>query len=232
MDYRGLQIFVAHPLKDIRENLVRSLRHLEFETFGIGELDPVLLDRRRDSILFLFIAIREDWDWRLFADTLLGDKNPPPLVALGTDDTPEGFAASIPESGVQAVAGMERYLKSIDARGHRHYVRFGTHNASIATFGFYRDGARYAGIVHDISVAGISCTFRPEPPSMSDRRVKELQLNLPLNRLVVSGRFTTYRMVAGQKVHVFLFDRSVSDEIQDSIYEFIYSSLEMKLSLR
>lgn len=232
MDYRGLQIFVAHPLQGIRDNLVRLLRLREFETFGIGELHPGGFVRRRQSVFFISISADENWDWRIFADSLLLDETPPRFVALGTEKTPKGFTAAVPEWDEDAVEGMERYLNSIQARGHRHYVRFGKHNASIATFSFYRDAVRNAGIVHDISVAGISCTFRPEPLLLRDRRVKDFQLNLQEQRILVSGHFTTQRMAAGHKVRVFLFDRDYNLETQDIIYNFIYSSLETKLSLR
>ena len=233
MDYRGQQIFIIHPNQDFREELVRSLRYNEFETFGISETDADVISKRRDSVVFLHIADDEGWNWRDFADRIRRFEMPQKIVALGTAsvELPEGFDNIIEYSKNNFLESILSYLGKINARGHRHYVRFGSQNASIATFEFHRDGNRYAGVIHDISIAGMSCTFKPEPENIGHMTVDEIILSIPDYRASLSGRFTSKRVVAGQIIHVFQITGNISDQIRNHIYDFIYSSLETKLSL-
>ena len=123
------------------------------------------------------------------------------------------------------------YLENNDARGLRHFVRFGSQNASIAMFNFVQNEHRYAGVIHDISSGGISCTFKPEPEHLEHLPVTRMNVSLPTGMVSLSGRFTAGRMVAGQPVHIFEFDPEPAEEAKKHIYNFIYASLETKLSL-
>jgi hypothetical protein len=107
----------------------------------------------------------------------------------GLADIPKGFKATLDGNPEDLRTSVEGFLDQIGAKGHRHFVRFGNHYASIATFGFQRDGKRYAGVVHDISAVGISCTFKPEPDQVGHMIVHDMQLNLPGYRAVIPGTF-------------------------------------------
>ena len=232
MDYLGQQIFIIHPDRDVRDGLVRSLQRNEFETFGISEPDVHTISKRRDSVVFLYISDDKDWNWRNFMNRIRGFEKPQKIVALGSVDLPDGFDTVIENSEDRIMDSILSYLSEINARGHRHFVRFGSQIASIATFEYHKDGNRYAGVIHDISVAGMSCTFKPEPENIDHMTVDEIIVSIPDYRASLSGRFTFKRVVGGQIIHVFHITGDISGQIRDHIYDFIYSSLETKLSLR
>lgn len=231
MENQGPQIFIIHPDRDFRDNLVHELRENEFEAFAISQSELDELSNRRDSIYFLHAAENGDWDWQGISEGLRHDSHGQTLVAMGSSTQPEGFDGSIGYSEKGFSEAVTGYLDHLGARGHRHYIRFGSQYASIATFDFHRGEKRFAGIIHDISAAGVSCTFRPEPESLGRKSVKDMHLNLPGYRATVSGHFVSHRVVAGQTIRVFNFDGDVSDEVREHIHDFIYSSLETKLSL-
>ena len=234
MEYRGHQIYIIHPDRDFRETAVQFLRDKEYETFGFGDTDPVVLDNRRESVIFLHTSPDSDWDCRTLAQSLKNDRDDGDdvhLVALGEGDTSDCFESSVSGTGDELLSGILGFLEHSDARGHRHFVRFGSQNASIATFEFHAQGRRYAGVIHDISVRGMSCTYMPEPEDTGPRRISDMVVNLPGRRCTVSGKMTGRRHVAGHIIHVFMFDREISRETIDDLHEFIYSSLSMKLSV-
>ena len=231
MDYRGQQIFIIHPDNKFRDELVQFLRNNEFETFGVDEPNATTISNRRESILFLHSSEDENWHWQSFVEQIRVDCPDQLIVALGTEKKPEGIDIFFDYTEEDFGGRIIKYLDEINARGHRHFIRFGSQNASIATFDYQYESMRYAGIIHDISIADISCTFKPEPETVGHMPIDDLYLNLPGFRTSINGRFTTGRVVAGQKIHVFHFIGNISDECKNHIHDFIYSSLELKLSL-
>ena len=231
MEYRGHQVFIIHPDREFLENAVGRLRDEEYETFGFGEADPLSLDRHRESVIFLYTGSGSLQDDCSLSQSLKDDDYDVHLVALGDGNPDDCFDACISGSREDLVAGILDYLKESGARGHRQHVRFGNLVASIATFEFHDRGRRYAGVVHDISVRGMSCTYMPEPEDPGPRIVTEMHVNLPGHRCTVSGRMTGRRRIAGHIIHIFMFDSETPGDIVDDLHDFIYSSLSMKLSV-
>ncbi len=231
MDYQGHQIFIVHPDQDICKRLVRALRRNEYEAYGFSSLDTDITVMQRDSIIFLLVSDDEDWDWRDFVNRARELEISMSLVALGAVELPENFDSFIRFSDDEGLETIKNHLDSVNAQGHRHFVRFGSQFASIATFNFHLGERLYAGVIHDLSSTGMSCTFKPEPESIKNMPVDNLNLNIHGYRAVLSGSFSSSRVVAGQIIHVFNFKDNIPDDAMDHIYDFIYSSLETKLSL-
>jgi hypothetical protein len=231
MDERGRQIFIVHHDPVLRENLVFRLRHLEFEAYGIEKPGDVELKGRRDSVLFLNPADLKSGEVERLIDRMNSGSEPLQVVSLGKVKRSSRVDAVIEAEPDELLDGIVAYLEEIHARGHRHHVRFGSQNASIAMFNFVQDERRFAGVIHDISSAAISCTFRPEPENIDDVPISRMDISLPSDKLPLSGRFTIDREVAGHPVHVFIFDDNLPVEHKQHIYNFIYTSLETKLSL-
>ena len=231
MDYQGRQIFIAHPDPDVCNKLVRALRRNEYETFGFYKLDVDISILMRDSVIFISISEDSSWDWREFLRSVGELEVNVAMVAFGVSELPEGFSYFIESADDKSLDGMLAYLEKIQARGPRHFVRFGSQLASIATFNFHYGDRLFAGVIHDVSSTGLSCTFKPEPDTPIPEEVEDLNLNIHGYRISLGGKFTLDRVSAGQIIHVFNFKDSIPDEALDSIYDFIYSSLETKLYL-
>lgn len=227
MDGKGYQIFVIHPEKLLRDELVHQLREREYEAFGMAELNFDHSAGFPGSIVILganhlspqsAAGLSEHRSGRII------------LAALGSSGFSGTFDHIIPDEA--DIEGVLNVLTAIRARGPRSFVRFGGHLASIASFSFTADEKHYAGTIHDISTAGFSCTFRPEPEPFPDPDIRHMQLNLPGHRLSLSGRFSGHRVFAGQSIHIFLFVDEIDPDIRECIRNFIYRSLEMKLALQ
>jgi len=231
VDYQGHQIFIVHPDKEICKQLVRTLRRKEYETYGISDLKTDISVMQRDTVIFLKISENDSWNWRHFASLVFKLNISLRIVALAGSEIPDGFDRLIEASDYSACEPILNYLEEHDVQGHRHFVRFGSQFASIATFNFHSGDRLFAGIIHDLSSTGVSCTFKPEPEVLEHQQVDIFNLNISGYRISLSGSFASKRVVAGQIIHVFNFEGSIPDEAMDHIYDFIYSSLETRLSL-
>ncbi|GEM_PF-2292935 len=231
MDYQGHQIFIVHPDPDICKKMVRSLRRSEYETYGLSSLDSDITVMKMNTVIFLLVSDNKAWDWRSYVNRVRELKIPLRIAALGPSERPEGFDSFIESTDDKGLEAIQRYLESINAQGYRHFVRFGSQLASIATFNFHLGDRLYAGVIHDLSSKGMSCTFKPEPENFKPVKIENLNLNIHGYRAVLNGSFSSSRVVAGQKIHVFNFKNDIPDNAMDHIYDFIYSSLETKLSL-
>ena len=227
MDGKGYQVFVIHPEKPLRDELVHQLRDREYEAFGMAEFTLDHSAGSPDSIVILGAN-------HLSPQSVAGLSKHRPgriiLAALGSSGFSGTFDHVITDE--TDIDGVLNVLTEIRARGPRSFVRFGGHAASIATFSFTAGGKHYAGMIHDISTAGFSCTFRPEPEPFPDPDIRHMQLNLPGHRLSLSGRFSGHRVLAGQSIHIFLFIDEIEPDIRECIRDFIYRSLELKLALQ
>jgi len=232
VDYRGQQVFVFHPDARSGERIVEHLRQREYEAYGLDRLDWADLNRRRDSVVCVQAEQAEHWDWKGFPRHRPEGTPVPRMIALNTTSAVGGYDESLTAEPGKTAQRLAERLDEIGARGHRRHIRFGSQNSSIATFDFQIDDRRYAGIIHDISTAGMSGTFRPEPETVEHWTIPDLHLNLPGNRISASARLSSRRIIAGQRIHVFHFDRKLPSADIDRIHEFIYASLETKLSLR
>lgn len=231
MDFQGHQIFIVHPDPDICNRMVRALRRSEYETYGFSSLETDITVMESNTVIFLLVSDDKSWDWRGFVNRIRELKSSININALGTPELPEGFDSFIESADDRGLEVILKYLKDIHAQGYRHFVRFGSQFASIATFNFHLGDRLFAGVIHDLSSNGMSCTFKPEPESFKPVTVENLNLNIHGYRVVLNGSFSSNRVIAGQKIHVFKFKNNIPDDALDHIYDFIYSSLETKLSL-
>ena len=229
MNFPGRQVFIVDPDASRRNGLVTSLRSEEYETYGMAGKDIFPLNSKRPEIVFLYTGEAPGWDWRDFADRYRSDrKEQSSLYALGRSETPEGFAGTVEKSGKVSRDAVLSVLDSNGAKDRRGYVRFGSQGASIATFEYHLSGKRYAGVVHDISIVALSCTFLPEPSDFQAGKKQEITLNLRDYRTTLPGDFTLERDFGGQVVRIFRFHPPPEPRTRERLSDFIYSSLESK----
>ena len=154
MNNYGYQIFVIHPDSHLRNQLVKELRIKEFETFGIPDRETLAVIENPNTVA-IYVCSEDGTceDSSNFSEYSIGK-----WIALGTHQLPDGYDSAL--TGKDPGKEMLQYLDSINARGHRHYGRFGNYYAWIASFNVRQDESYYSGIVHDISMAVIACSLR------------------------------------------------------------------------
>ena len=236
MIFHGLKVFVICPETTQREKLIDFLRRNEFLAFGINSWKDEDIKIYTDSIIFTDLDSVDADELAAMKNSLKEKEIKCVLAGFGSKadygETASDFKIIIDTSENGFFETMLDFLNRNHAQGQRHYIRFGGTNASIATFVFHWKGKRYAGIIHDISAAGISCEFKPDPGELDDNNVKKLIINLPGREIEVSGRFSGTRDFSGRKIHIFLFSEDTMEKVNREIHDFIFSSLKIKYLIK
>ncbi|PIE04215.1 MAG: hypothetical protein CSA76_05415 [Spirochaetales bacterium] len=216
MEKHSRQIFIVHPDTARRESLVGHLRRKEYETYGLNLNEAAVLNYEGESVLFVFDTAAQDME--LLTRSLAQAEYSPRIVGCGEE---EPFSSE---------KELINYLQTIGAHGNRAYVRFGSQYASIATFESYVGERRFAGIVHDISSAALSASFRPQPEDLSYLEMDSICVNLPGYRANLPGSITGKRISGRQAAYIFHFNSAAESSLQKELRSFIYTSLKMKLT--
>ncbi len=243
----GRKVFFLNPSAAVVEQLVLPLARDEIEAYSVdlpvhalrffeGYADPLLFvtlpvpasrEKGGEPPSFLEALSRASFRWGGIVEGEPAGNGFPPAdrIPLGTYRM-----GGKPQEALQDLRAL---LESLSVRGQRHYVRFGSQGAEIATMTATYRGEEYRGIVHDISSAGISCTIGSEAGGA------ELPINGILNPLhiscadwgiVVPGRIGIKRSLGGQTVYVVMFDQGNARSRSSEIGVFVHRSLQAQLS--
>ena len=236
MIFHGLKVFVICPETTQRGKLIDFLRRNEFLAFGINSWKDEDIQIYTDSIIFIDLDSDGIDELDSMKKALKEKEINCVLAGFGSKvdygKRPVDLRIIVDTSKKGFFEVMLDFLNRHHAQGQRHYIRFGGTNASIATFVFHWEGKRYAGIIHDISAAGISCEFKPDPGELDDKEVAKLIINLPGRGIEVSGRFSGTRNFSGRKIHIFLFSENTMEKVSREIHDFIFSSLKIKYLIK
>jgi hypothetical protein len=239
----GKKIFFLHPSAVIQNEVIMELVQQEYEVYVVRNHDALrrTLKRYPDSIVFVDIDERmSEGDWEAW---IRGTMEIPGtgIGILSVNDDEElqrkyvnqvrvqcGFTVlrSDIKASVRQVLGI---LKAADAKGRRKYIRATSENTALTTINLPLNGTFINGIIRDISVAGLSCTFADNPELAKNALFKDIQIKLQSTILKVEGIIFGSRMDGLTRIYVILFTNRTDPEAQARIRKYIQSNIQAKM---
>lgn len=238
----GKKVFFVYPNSVIQSEMVAELIKGEYEVYLIKDWVKALTLFRRypDSVVFINIDDgQEEPQWEEYVQTLQADPDLDRLQigVLTYNEDPalaQKYLMDLAVSGgfvklslglKESTAQVLKVLEANEARGRRHFLRvkcgdkYSTLNAKI-------DGKNLSGMVHDLSYAGMACTFDPEPGLVAHSVVDSVQLKLKGILVLVSGIVMGTRHDGEKQVYVILFTPKTQPKDREKIRNFMQWSLQ------
>jgi hypothetical protein len=120
-------------------------------------------------------------------------------------------------------------LKVMNAKGQRKYMRAAMDSDNTATLNMSLPSGFVNGVIKDISVVGVSCTFDQDPELVKNALFKDIQVRLQTMLLKVEAIVFGSRMNGNEKIYVLLFTQRIDPEVRTRIRKYIQTTLQGKI---
>lgn len=114
-------------------------------------------------------------------------------------------------------------IDSLDIKGFRNYIRLGYKNSRIAFFRMNLNNEWRTGVIHDISAAGMSCSFDQHRDISPDENSRVIELSIKDRIFRLSGNFLIRRTFKNNNIFVIVFTRRNNMENIKSLKSIIYN---------
>jgi ABC-type phosphate/phosphonate transport system substrate-binding protein len=117
----------------------------------------------------------------------------------------------------------------MNAKGQRKYMRAAMDSDNTATLNMSLPSGFVNGVIKDISVVGVSCTFEQDPELVKNALFKDIQVRLQTMLLKVEAIVFGSRMNGNEKIYVLLFTQRIDPEVRTRIRKYIQTTLQGKI---
>ena len=245
-DLLGKKIFFLYPSAVVQNEVIAELIQQEYEVYIVKDHDALkrVLKRHPDSIVFADIDERlNEKEWEAWIRWAVGsDEIPTVKIGILSANDDENIRRKYINS-LQVQAGftilksdlsnsirqLMEILKALDAKGRRKYIRATTDNEAMTTINFPLNGTFINGVIKDISVVGLSCTFAEDPDLAKNTLFKDVQVKLQSMLLKVECIAFGSRMDGLNKIYVVLFTQRIDPDVRTRIRKYIQQNLQSKM---
>jgi len=243
-DLLGRKIFFLYPTASIQNQIVTELAQQEYEVYTCKDHTRLAraLKKYPDSIVFVNIddGIPE-MEWEKWISTLFIAL---PTVRIGVFSSSNdeelknkyvntlhvscGFM-SLKVDMTKTIPVILEILKVMNAKGRRKFIRATTERETTATMNMPVRGDIFNGVIKDISVVGISCSFEFDPGLAKNALFKDIQIRLQSMLLKVEAIAFGSRMDGNEKIYVLIFTQRIDPEVRVKIRKYIQQNLQNKM---
>jgi len=243
-DILGRKIFFVFPTAYVQNQVVTELVQHEYEVY-ISK-DPKRLahaiKKYSDSVVFINIdeGMHES-EWEKWIHTLMSAM---PAIRVGVfssnpdDNLREKYIDTLKvKCGYynskldmsKTTAKILEILEIMNVKGRRKYLRANTESESIATINMPTNNGFVNGIVKDVSVVGVSCSFEEDIPLHKNALLKDIQIRLKTMLLKVEAVVFGSRLDGHEKIFVLLFTQRIDPDVKVKIREYVQQNLQHKI---
>ena len=245
-DIVGKKVFFLYPTAAVQNRVIDELVQQEYEVYIIK--DHAALGRKLkkypDSIVFVDINEQlSDKDWETWIHGIMNAPETKDVVIgiASAKDTEELRRKYLDTMGIQggytplradldlSIKQIISVLNAVDAKGRRKYLRATTENEPLTTVNLPLNGSFINGLIRDISVVGISCTFDNDPELLKNTLFKGIQVKLQSMLLNVEGIIFGSRMDDSAKIYVILFTQRIDPVVRTKIRKYIQQNMQSKM---
>ncbi|MCL2068195.1 MAG: PilZ domain-containing protein [Treponema sp.] len=243
-EIQGRKIFFLHPAVVVQNQIVAELVQQEFEVYLVKDHDTIrkAIGKYPDSIIFVDInEMMAETEWEKWIRGMM--KNHPDIsvgiiTANHSEDLMRKYINSVKvDCGYtvlkadlkKSIAHILEILLHANAKGRRKYIRANTENETSTTLNLPHGGSFINGVIKDISVVGMSCSFDHDPELAKNSLFRDIQIKLQSMLLKTEGIVFGSRMDSTSKIYVFLFTQRIDPEVRTKIRKYIQHNLQSKM---
>ena len=243
-DISGKKIFFLYPTASVVNQVITELVQNEYEVYIVKDHKRLVRVIKKYPNSILYINIDEGMDkheWEKWVNTILVSLKEIKIgiFTVSTDEKLRNkyvydlriscgyIIQKFDMSG--AVTTILEILDVLNVKGRRKYLRAVTERETNATLNIPLNGGYINGGIKDISVAGISCTFKRDPRLKKNELIKDIQIRLQSMLLKVEAIVFGCRIDGGDKNYVFLFTQRIDPDVRVKIRRFIQQNLQSKM---
>ncbi|MDR2020487.1 MAG: PilZ domain-containing protein [Treponema sp.] len=242
----GKKIFFVYPAAAVQNEVVAELIQQEYEVYVVKDhvnLQKVL-KHYPDSIVFADIDERlPEQDWETWIRNIMSDPaTANVLIGIVSANNDEVLQRKYVNSVkvqcgyVTVKANIKNSIKYIldilnacEAKGRRKYIRVTTGSENMPTINIPHNGTYINGVIKDISSAGLSCSFAPDPELGKNTLCSDIQIKLQGMLLKVEGIIFGSRMEGQEKIYVLVFTQRTDPVVRMKIRKYIQTAIQAKM---
>lgn len=242
----GKKCFFLYPHSVIVDELILKIIENGYEVYLIHDHVNLkkLLRKYNDSIAFINIdKVLKEPEWKEYTKGIINnDKTKNVLIGILTySENAELsktylFDIMVHAGFIQLKAGLKEsfriLLKTLavnEVKGQRKYVRVKCEDDTNTSFNFDYEGRFCSGIIKDISIVGMACTFNERISLPPRTRLNRIQLKLRGRLVMVSGVIAGKRIEDQKEIIVILFTSYISEQGKEKVCNYISKKLQSNL---
>ncbi|MDR2402914.1 MAG: pilus assembly protein PilZ [Spirochaetaceae bacterium] len=246
----GKKIFFLYPSAVIQNEIASDLVQQEYEIYIVRNHATLrrVLRTYPDSVVFVNINDQlqekdcEAWIRGIMNDPATASVN----IGILSSETNEalerkyinsvgirgGYTVIKIKSDIsKAIIKLMEILTVFNARGRRKYLRVTTDKEAQATLNMPYNGQYINGVINDISVAGLSCTFEKNLQFEKNTFCKDIQIRLQSMILKTEGIIFGSRKEGLAMVYVLLFTQRIDPDVRAKIRKYIQALLQVRMDI-
>lgn len=241
----GKKIFFLYPTGSIQNQIISELAQQEFEVYSCKNHSRLSMALKKYPDSFIFINIDEGMsiqEWERWIGEAI-TKQPEINIGVFSSNTDEEFRENYIKKNRITCGFMtlkvdmskmpEKILEvlgAMNAKGRRKYLRTTTEREANASINMPFGGDFINGMIKDISVVGISCSFQGNPDLKKNTLYKDIQIKLQSIILKVEAVvYGSRESGEGQKSYVMLFTQRIDPDVRVKIRKYIQNNLQNKM---
>jgi hypothetical protein len=130
---------------------------------------------------------------------------------------------------IKVIKALLDILKSVEAKGRRKYIRADTGGDTLTTVNVSHNGSFITGMIRDISVVGLSCTFAQDPELEKNSLLADIQIKLQSTLLKAEGIVFGSRTEGEEKIYVLVFTPKMDLSVKSKIRSYIQKNLQARM---
>ncbi|MDR0386667.1 MAG: pilus assembly protein PilZ [Treponema sp.] len=245
-DFVGRKIFFLYPSRVMLNGVAEELIQQEYEVYKVRDHEKMrnVLKQFPESIVFVNIdegMSEKDWEaWirGIMKDPATAKAEIGILTATANETLGRKYINTVriqcgftvvKTDAMPAARKLYAILQSVNARGRRKYIRVNPESEFVAMINIPHNGRFIEGVIKDISVVGLSCTFNEDPALEKNSLCRNMQIKLGSTLLKAEGIVFGSRDDKFAKIYVFLFTQRTDPDIRTKIRKFNQSVLQSRM---
>jgi len=243
-DIVGRKVFFLYPTASVQNQIVTELVQQEYEIYISKDHSRLAQTLKKYSDSVVFVNIDDGMPELEWEKWIIALYNAAPDIKIGVFSSSNdeelkskyveklkiscGFMALKLDMS-KTIPVILEILKVMNAKGRRKYIRATTERETTATMNMPLKGNIFNGVIKDISVVGISCSFENDPGLPRNALFKDIQIRLQSMLLKVEAIAFGSRMDGNEKIYVLIFTQRIDPEVRVKIRKYIQQNLQNKM---